>query len=251
MEDKELAVFRRDRAYNESRAEADAQYKEEVAEADLSLKTDLDAYKVQYEEAVTEALNTNKDEVARVKTDAAKALEEAKWKLSENLGKMKDDYSANTTSMSGSRTTTSAADSTTGASDSVSVQKFGMSIEELLKRLGKGILRFNTGGLVPFVRGAKRGADSILAKLSPYEYIIRESAVKELGVPFLDAINNLQIPAFSNGGAVTESSLSSSMSKVVHALDLTYNGSNIGELTGNQMTVEGFIEALNMAKLRS
>jgi len=250
LEDKELAVFRRDRAYNESRTEADTQYKEETEAADLSLKTDLDAYKVQYEEAVGEALKTNKDEVAQVKTDAAKALEEAKRKLSENLGKMKDDYSANTTSMSGGKA--GAANATTsGVADSVSVQKFGMSIEELLKRLGKGILRFNTGGLVPFVRGAKRGTDSILAKLSPYEYIIRESAVKALGVPFLDAINNLQIPAFSNGGAVTESSLSSSMSKVVHALDLTYNGSNIGELTGNQMTVEGFIEALNMAKLRS
>jgi hypothetical protein len=216
------------------------------------LRNDLAAYKTQYEESVAEALKSNADEVTRVKADAAKALEEAKRKLAENLGSMKDDYVANTASISSSRPTAAPAmNSTPGVADTVSVRKFGMSIEELLKRLGKGILRFNTGGLVPFVRGAKRGADSILAKLTPYEYIIRESAVKALGVPFLDAINNLQIPAFSNGGAVTESSLSSSMSKVVHALDLTYNGSNIGELTGDQMTVEGFIEALNMAKLRS
>ena len=251
LEDKDIAIFRRDRAYKESRAEADKQYTEESDESDLSLRNDLAAYKTQYEESVAEALKSNADEVTQVKADAAKALEEAKRKLAENLGSMKDDYAASTASVSGSRPTTPAMNSTPGVADAVSVRKFGMSIEELLKRLGKGILRFNTGGLVPFVRGAKRGADSILAKLSPYEYIIRESAVKALGVPFLDAINNLQIPAFSNGGAVTESSLGTAMSKVVHALDLTYNGSNIGELTGSQMTVEGFIDALNMAKLRS
>lgn len=53
------------------------------------------------------------------------------------------------------------------------------------------------------------------------------------------------------GGPVSDSNIGMQMSKVVHAIDLTYNGSSIGELHGDQLTVEGFLGALNSARLSS
>lgn len=72
-------------------------------------------------------------------------------------------------------------DSTAPVNTTTSAQSnYGLPIEDLLKRLGKNILRFNTGGFVPFVNGAVKGIDSILAKLTPEEYVISAPAVRSV-----------------------------------------------------------------------
>lgn len=59
---------------------------------------------------------------------------------------------------------------------------------------------FATGG---YVSGPGTGtSDSIPARLSNGEYVIRSSAVGAYGRSFLDAINNLRLPRFATGGPV-------------------------------------------------
>jgi hypothetical protein len=59
---------------------------------------------------------------------------------------------------------------------------------------------FASGG---HVRGAGTGtSDSIVARLSNGEFVVRAAAVKKYGVSFLNAINNLRSPGFAMGGLV-------------------------------------------------
>lgn len=59
---------------------------------------------------------------------------------------------------------------------------------------------FATGG---HVRGPGSGtSDSILARLSNGEYVMRAAAVKQYGTTLLDRMNGLHMPAFADGGMV-------------------------------------------------
>ena len=44
--------------------------------------------------------------------------------------------------------------------------------------------------------------DSILARLSDGEYVVRAAAVRAYGARFLDSVNHLRVPRFAEGGAV-------------------------------------------------
>jgi hypothetical protein len=53
------------------------------------------------------------------------------------------------------------------------------------------------------VRGPGTGtSDSILARLSHGEFVMKDAAVRNYGVEFMDAINNLRLPGFAAGGPV-------------------------------------------------
>jgi hypothetical protein len=59
---------------------------------------------------------------------------------------------------------------------------------------------FATGGQV---RGPGSGtSDSILARLSNGEYVLRAAAVRQYGTALLDKMNGLQLPRFADGGLV-------------------------------------------------
>lgn len=63
---------------------------------------------------------------------------------------------------------------------------------------------FATGG---YVRGAGTGtSDSILARLSNGEYVIRAEAVRRYGLSMLNRINSLRLPRFASGGLVSAQS---------------------------------------------
>jgi hypothetical protein len=67
--------------------------------------------------------------------------------------------------------------------------------------------RYAAGGLI---RGPGTGtSDSILARLSNQEYVIRAKSVRKYGLGFLDAINNMRLPSFANGGIVSRMSVPS------------------------------------------
>ena len=58
-----------------------------------------------------------------------------------------------------------------------------------------------TGG---YIRGPGTGtSDSILARLSNGEYVMRAAAVRKWGVNALDRLNGLQLPKFADGGLVS------------------------------------------------
>lgn len=70
-----------------------------------------------------------------------------------------------------------------------------------------GVGRFATGGRV---RGPGTGtSDSILARLSHGEFVVRAAAVRRYGADFLDRINNLRLPGFATGGLVSPAAVPS------------------------------------------
>lgn len=66
--------------------------------------------------------------------------------------------------------------------------------------VGTGAQGFASGG---HVRGPGSGtSDSILARLSNGEYVLRAAAVRKYGVAMLDKLNGLSMPGFASGGLV-------------------------------------------------
>ena len=100
-------------------------------------------------------------------------------------------------------------------SASGSLGKFGTVLQGLMMAMqiaqATGILGFAEGG---YIQGSGTGtSDSIPARLSNGEYVLRANAVKQLGVGFLDQLNNIdrsgvrrssRLPkfAYSEGGYV-------------------------------------------------
>jgi len=144
------------------------------------------------------------------------------------------------------------------------------SIEELLRRLKNGIFGFNVGGSVPHTPYSVPGKDSLLAALTPGEYVIQEPIVRKFGKGFFEAINNFKIPKFNLGGSVGSGlmsalsnfsipefnlggvvgTLSQDQASVKHtyALDLTINGKQQESVLGTASGIESIIEELQFAK---
>jgi hypothetical protein len=102
--------------------------------------------------------------------------------------------------------------------------------QELAAAYFAGLPKFAGGGLV----------DSILARLTPGEFVFKPEAVRQLGVPFLNALNNFKfpVPAFANGGLVGQAQDISTIS-TPHAqtrdIHLQVNITGAGEITEKQV----------------
>ena len=81
------------------------------------------------------------------------------------------------------------------------------SAESSATSSGGGVdgLPMASGGLVH----GRSGIDSNLAWLTRGEYVIREAAVRMIGLPALDMINAMQAPRFASGGLNTSPRLAS------------------------------------------
>lgn len=67
-----------------------------------------------------------------------------------------------------------------------------------LDNLSAGVKGFATGGLL---RGPGHAtSDNILLLGSPGEYMLRAAAVRHYGLPIIEALNNLRLPRFADGG---------------------------------------------------
>jgi len=75
------------------------------------------------------------------------------------------------------------------------------------------------------VRGPGSGtSDSILARLSNGEYVMRAAAVRKYGTNLLDNLNGLNVPKFSNGGAVGQVESMSPQTKNIGTLNFNLPG---------------------------
>ncbi|MGA4442619.1 hypothetical protein ACPA2N_25985 [Ectopseudomonas hydrolytica] len=76
----------------------------------------------------------------------------------------------------------------------------GVSRSSLESGPGPALPALATGG---YVSGPGTGtSDSILARLSNGEYVLRAAAVRQYGTALLDRMNGLQMPGFADGGLV-------------------------------------------------
>ena len=89
---------------------------------------------------------------------------------------------------------------------------------------------YATGG---HVRGPGTGtSDSILARLSNGEYVVRAAAVRRYGTSMLDRLNGLQLPKFADGGLVSAASQAGSPS--LGTINLMLDGQNYTMQAGEQ-----------------
>ena len=107
------------------------------------------------------------------------------------------------------------------------------SLKDKYKKLANeyfaNLPKFATGGFV----------DNIIARLSPGEFVLKAEAVKNVGLPFLNALNNFKfpVPTFAGGGIVDAAPIpqttnTPSMQRDVH---LNVNITGAGEITEKQV----------------
>jgi hypothetical protein len=119
------------------------------------------------------------------------------------------------------------------------MRKYGMGGK--IKGYGKGgkMLRYPMGGLIPYAFGGSvlgdGSRDSVLAKLTPGEFVIRKTMVDKYGIPLLEALNQgaFSLPKYNVGNAnPTEVKASVNMANINAPVYNTYdmkfavNGSN-------------------------
>ena len=237
--------------------ERDISHKEKLAE----LKKDYDEFVLQenseYTKNSAELKENNKNDIAQmnlIHSDRLKVLRDNTAKI---ISSAKEAMmsSINAARKSKAESISAVKDDTTRVQSSRELNQYSLeSLEDIIKKM-RGAIKFATGGLVPLVKGAKAGTDSVLSLLSPNEFVMSAKAVRAFGVNFMHSLNNLKIPAFATGGIVgastpvREGAIDKIMNKTVYALDLTLNNTHIGELTGEKNTIDSFMFAMDRARM--
>lgn len=108
---------------------------------------------------------------------------------------------------------------------------------------GSDIEGFATGGAI---RGPGTGtSDSILARLSNGEYVVRAAAVRKYGKNMLDRLNGMSLPKYADGGLVGNIQPASGGTP----LHLTLDGQTFS-LNGDSGTIEDLARVVRSAKLK-
>jgi len=112
-------------------------------------------------------------------------------------------------------------------------------VQAVIESVGGGTAGFAGGG---YVRGPGSGtSDSILARLSNQEWVMRAAAVKFWGKDFMSDINAMRVPGFSTGGSPSGGGGGSRDS-----MDLNFNlGGSQFRLSGQREQVRGLVDALH------
>lgn len=118
-----------------------------------------------------------------------------------------------------------------------------VSIQAQLSAGGDSLPGYASGGQI---RGPGSGtSDSILARLSNGEYVIRAAAVRKYGTTLLDNINGMRLPKFAGGGLVGGMTPASSGAPVNLHLD-----GHSYEMRATQDVVDALHHAVRVKKLR-
>jgi hypothetical protein len=108
---------------------------------------------------------------------------------------------------------------------------------------------FATGGMV---RGPGTGtSDSILARLSNGEFVMRAAAVRRYGLGLLEGLNNLRLPGFALGGLVSPSAVPAPAMLLGNGgtpVHLTLPGLGEYQLSARQDVAEDLLRAARKAK---
>lgn len=253
--------------YTRTKEEAKNEYDTSLAEENTSFDKSMADALEQYEANVQSAKDSAGSEFASIKDSAASEYESEKTRIAEEAAKIKEDITKGSVSKELGATVGEA------VSNAIVNSSIGLSFEDFIRKLKRlptstspklpndfwkkidgRLPKFNTGGQVPF-SGGLPGVDSVLAALTPGEFVMNAPAVQMFGADFFKALNSFRLPKFNTGGIVDKlpqtSFTASSVSTVRHALDLTVNGNNIGEMYGSPATIESFINALSIDKMRS
>jgi hypothetical protein len=227
------------------------EYDESMLSESTSLSEDLDEYKKTFAERVLDAQTTAEDDAISIQERTISDVEDAKEKLKNTLvdldTSMKAELTNEETAFQNRKKTS---DIETPNIDEKIHRNATTSLEELLRKLK--FPRFNIGGMVDHIAGSIPGKDSIMAALTPGEFVIREPAVRMFGAGLFKSLNNFKLPKFNLGGVVgpIQKDFNNSVqdSVIKHALDLTINGKQQESLFGSPDGISSIINELKLAK---
>ncbi len=115
-----------------------------------------------------------------------------------------------------------------------------------------GLERKAEGGLV--LGPGTETSDSILARLSRGEFIVRAAAVRRYGLAFLEALNAMRLPRFAGGGLVPQvPALPGTLAGAGGAttnVTIVLDGARYGPLRTDPKTADGLREALLRTALK-
>ncbi len=278
-EDYNTKVERRDRDYNQKLAELLEKFNLDKAEENTQYATEMKERKEQYLESVEEEKTRAKERKEEVKQETKDKIRE----INEKTGASTQDIQRREVSTSletdaPDKTETEYETRSNIPTDTRPPQKevsrikpiqdlnlnglasqvlnsglkelrTALNIEELLRKFR--IPRFNVGGFVEHIAKSIPGKDSILAALTPGEYVIKAPTVQALGKHALDKLNNLQaaVMPFNTGGLVGDKDISGT--SITHKLALTINDKEYAPLQGDPVTISDLLNDLTLAAMRT
>lgn len=157
--------------------------------------------------SITEAATKGLDSVLRASGEATKAEAESARKQLEEAASMIDSIGAKVTELSSEAVNIQVQidQSSVSAAYEAIMNKFSNMVATVRVNYVEGnrlpAQQNATGG---YITGPGSGtSDSILSWLSNGEFVIRAAAVNRFGIGFFNALNNMQLPRFATGGAVS------------------------------------------------
>lgn len=250
-DDYNLEKQRRDDAHAVSLADLKSVFDKDNLTEKTAFDEDIDANVVKYEENVAGAKQNAEDEKTEIKDKTLADIQSVRDKLQQNLDGVVANYQAGVEN----------------PQEAASIKSDTKYYLDLYKKLFATYLKtsiggYNLGGIVQGMGSVVKsmfngapGKDSVLAKLTPGEGVIREPVMRLLGEGWLKALNSFRVPAFNLGGVVDSNSLTNSSvastNSTIHKLELTLNGKTQESLIGSRVGIESIIAELELAKART
>lgn len=250
-DDYNLEKQRRDDAHAVSLADLKSVFDKDNLTEKTAFDEDIAANVVKYEENVADAKQNAEDEKTEIKDKTLADIQSVRDKLQQNLDGVVANYQAGVEN----------------PQEAASIKSDTKYYLDLYKKLFATYLKtsiggYNLGGIVQGMGSVVKsmfngapGKDSVLAKLTPGEGVIREPVMRLLGEGWLKALNSFRAPAFNLGGVVDSNSLTNSSvastNSTIHKLELTLNGKTQESLIGSRVGIESIITELELAKART
>lgn len=111
---------------------------------------------------------------------------------------------------------------------------------------------FSKGGSVPQYRasgggmghpGGPKGTDTIPAWLTPGEFVMQRSAVQSMGLPFMNAVNNQQVPKYLATGGSSSGSSSAGVPRIQLVELLPNQLQMLATMLSSELSIDGRIVA--------
>jgi TP901 family phage tail tape measure protein len=109
--------------------------------------------------------------------------------------------------------------------------------------VGSGVQYHSTGG-VHGLGFKPRGTDTTPAMLTPGEFVQQRQAVKYYGLPYMNALNNMQIPRYLGSGGSASRSTPSAPNNMIQLVELLPNQlSQLAQMVSTHVSLDGKIVA--------
>jgi TP901 family phage tail tape measure protein len=232
-------------SYTETKDDENESYAEDLADYLESHSDSVESADETLADALESLLESYEDSVASETENSESATEARKEETQKDLQSLADKLAEETS-------TEVPTTASVKAEEQIATERSN-TLDDLLRKLKiTSLFGFNTGGEVPHTSFSVPGKDSIMAALTPGEFVMKEGVVSTFGTGFFEALNNFRIPRFNMGGVVgTVANNAKAMQTIQHTLELTVNGNTHEPLSGTSAGIDAILNDLALAKMRT